>query len=92
MNYALIVNLLKYVLKILWINDDATKDRKIGCKNLVQQVSLLLPSCLVVSSVLVLLHKVQIAAITYLSLSTLGRIKEFQGVLVGKATKILTIG
>lgn len=37
-------NLLKHVLKILWINDDATKDEKFGCDNLVLQVSLLLPS------------------------------------------------
>lgn len=39
-------NLLKHVLKILWINDDTTEDEKFGCDNLVQQVSLLLPSCL----------------------------------------------
>lgn len=51
-----------------------------------------LPVCGIICSGII--TQEQIAAITHLSLSTssLGRIKGFQGVLVGKATKILTIG
>lgn len=75
-------NLLKCVLKILWINDEAMGEEKLGHGRLVLHVSLLLPSFLWYQ---LLLCNAQIAVKTC-------QTEGFGSFLIGGATEALTIG